>query len=86
MEDTLAGAADQVYVPDGKSAVTIDPIITLPGFKVGKPHMRIVTNTYPTNFGDLSAAKAEPYSRIVISVPVTRPVIAMSLKTFVRPC
>ena len=45
--------------------------------------MRITTNTYPTNFGDTSVPEAEPYSRIVISIPVTRPVIAMSLKTFV---
>jgi len=83
MEDTLAGAAEQAYVADGKHPVIIDPVITLPGFKVGKPTMQITTNTYPTNFGDLSKPEAEPYSRIVISVPVTRPVIAMSLKTFV---
>jgi hypothetical protein len=83
MEDTLAGAGDQVYVPDGKTPVVIDPVITLPGFTVGKPTMRIVTNTYPTNFGDPTVPQAEPYSRIIISVPVTRPVVAMSLKTFV---
>lgn len=83
MEDTLAGAGDQVYVADGEHPVIIDPVITLPGFTVGKPTMRVTTNTYPTNFGDLSVAMAEPYSRIVISVPVTRPVLAMSLKTFV---
>ncbi|TFG85461.1 MAG: hypothetical protein E4H18_05440, partial [Hyphomicrobiales bacterium] len=64
MEDTLAGEASQIYVPDGPRAVIIDPVITLPGFTVGKPGMRIVTNTYPTNFGDLSKPKAEPYSRI----------------------
>jgi hypothetical protein len=83
MEDTLAGESEQVYVPDGKRAVIIDPVITLPGFKVGKPTMRVTTNTYPTNFGDLTVGKADPYSRIVISVPVTRPAVAMSLKTFV---
>jgi hypothetical protein len=83
MEDTLAGAAEQAYVADGKHPVIIDPVITLPGFRVGKPAMSITTNTYPTNFGDLSKPKAEPYSRIVISVPVTRPAVAMSLKTFV---
>lgn len=83
MEDTLAGAAEQVYVADGATPVMVDPVITLPGFRVGKPTMRITTNTYPTNFGDLSVGEADPYSRIVISIPVTRPVIAMSLKTFV---
>jgi hypothetical protein len=83
MEDTLAGAQQQVYVADGDRPVMIDPVITLPGFTVGKPTMRITTNTYPTNFGDLSKPRAEPYSRIIISIPVTRPVVAMSLKTFV---
>jgi hypothetical protein len=83
MEDTLAGAADQVYVPDGKTPVVIDPVITLPGFRVGKPAMRVTVNTYPTNFGDPTVPQAEPYSRIFLSVPVTRPVVAMSLKTFV---
>jgi hypothetical protein len=83
MEDTVSGADSLIYVPDGNRPVTLDPVITLPGFTVGEPTMRIVTNTYPTNFGDLSVEKAEPYSRIIISIPVTRPVIAMSLKTFV---
>ncbi len=37
MEDSLLGADKQVYVPDGTPAVTLDPEITLPGFRVGKP-------------------------------------------------
>ncbi|MGH6865944.1 MAG: hypothetical protein ACREDO_07215 [Methyloceanibacter sp.] len=45
--------------------------------------MSIATNTYPTNFGDLSKPKAEPYSRIAIAIPVTRPIVAMALKAFV---
>jgi hypothetical protein len=83
MEDTVSGADSQVYVPDGEHPVTLDPVITLPGFKVGKPSMRIIANTYPTNFGDLAEPKATAYSRIVLSVPVTRPIVAMSIKTFV---
>ena len=83
MEDNLTGAGDQVYVPDGAHAVIMNPVTTLPGFTVGKPTMDITTNTYPTNFGDLKVPDAEPYSRITLSVPVTRPVLAMSFKTFV---
>ena len=45
--------------------------------------MRIIANTYPTNFGDLAEPEATAYSRIVLSVPVTRPIVAMSIKTFV---
>jgi len=83
MEDTLAGSADQVYVPDGKQPVKINPVVTMPGFSVGTPTLEINTNTYPTDFGDPTVPEAEPYSRATISIPVTRPVMAMSLKTFV---
>jgi hypothetical protein len=83
MEDTVSGDQNQVFVPDGERPVMLDPVITLPGFTVGQPTMRIAANTYPTNFGDLSVPDAETYSRIVVTVPVTRPIVAMSLKTFV---
>jgi hypothetical protein len=83
MEDTINGTDKQVYVPDGEPSVTLDPVITLPGFTVGKPTMRIASNIYPTNFGDLSEPAATPYSRLTLSIPVTRPIVAMSIKTVV---
>lgn len=83
MEDTIAAADAQIYVPDADGGVMLNPDITLPGFKVGKPKMRVVARPYPTNFGDLTEPDATPYSRVVISIPVTRPVVAMSIKTFV---
>ena len=83
MEDTLAGADAQIYVPDAEGGVTINPNITLPGFKVGKPEMRVVSKPYPTNFGDLSEPEATDYSRVTLSIPVSRPVVAMAIKTFV---
>ena len=45
--------------------------------------MRITSNTYPTNFGDLAEPQGDTYSRVTLSVPVTRPLMAMSVKTFV---
>ena len=83
MEDTVAAADSQIYVPDGEHPVTLDPVITLPGFTVGEPTMRITANAYPTSFGDLAEPEATAYSRIVLAVPVTRPIVAMSIKTFV---
>ncbi len=83
MEDGVSSDQEQVFVPDGARPVTLDPIITLPGFTIGQPTMTIAPNTYLTNFGDLRSRAADTYSRIVITVPVTRPVVAMSLKTFV---
>ena len=83
MEDTVSGAGRQIYAPDGEKSVAMNPELTLPGFSVGTPTMQVVENTYPTNFGDLSQPKAETYSRIALSIPVARPALPMSLKTFV---
>ena len=83
MEDTIAAADAQVYVPDADGGVTINPNITLPGFTVGKPVMRVASRPYPTNFGDLAEPEATDYSRVSLAVPVTRPMVAMSIKTFV---
>ena len=41
MEDSVSGAGKQVYVPDGAPGVSLDPQITLPGFRVGKPTMAV---------------------------------------------
>ena len=83
LEDTISGTDRQVYIPDGENSVTVNPVITLAGFTVGKPTLEVTSHTYPTNFGDVSQANAETYSRISLSVPVTRPIVAMSIKTFV---
>jgi hypothetical protein len=61
MEDSISGADKQVYVPDPEGGVTINPEITLPGFRVGKPEMRITAKPYPTDFGDL----ADPDARVI---------------------
>ena len=79
MEDTVAAADAQVYVADENGGVAINPDITLPGSKVGKPELRVVERAYPTNFGDLAEPEATDYSRMMLSIPVTRPIVAMSM-------
>jgi len=83
MEDSISDISDEVYAPDGKNSIAIDPEITLPGFKVGKPEMKVTTNTYATNFGYLTQPEDDAYSRITLTIPVTRPILALSLKIFV---
>ena len=83
MEDSIAAIDQQVYVPDTDGGVSANPDITLPGYRVGKPVMRIADKSYPTDFGDLAQPEATPYSRLTLSIPVTRPIVAMSIKTFV---
>lgn len=81
-EDTTNNTAAQVYKPD-QPAVMLNPAITLPGFRIGAPRLSVVDNPYPTNFGDLSVGNADSYSRAIVTIPVTRPLGALTLKTFV---
>ena len=81
-EDNVASMVDQVYVPD-KIPVTINPAITLPGFKIGQAQLEFVANAYPTNFGDITSSGTDTYSRAIVTVPITRPLTALSVKTFV---
>ena len=55
----------------------------LPGFRIGKSEMHIIERAYPTNFGDLAEPEATDYSRLMLTIPVTRPIVAMSIKAFV---
>jgi hypothetical protein len=82
LEDTILDVNRLVYAPERYPNVILDSGITLPGFMVGKPSMLITENVYPTNFGDLSEPDHETYSRVILSIPVTRPVVAMSIKIF----
>lgn len=81
LEDSVAPASQQLFVAD-KTSVTINPNLTLPGYRFAEPRMEIAPYTYPTDFGDLSAEKAESYSRVVVSVPITRPMFTLAIKTF----
>jgi hypothetical protein len=81
LEDTLAATDDQVYVPD-QVPVLLNPNITLPGFRVGKPVMTIDNHFYPTNFGDLTVPNDESYSRVTIEIPITRPLVTVTVKAF----
>lgn len=81
-EDTVTGSGGQIYTVD-TPGVTLNPGITLPGFRIGTPELRVEDNAYTTNFGDLSVGEAESYSRASVVIPVSRPLGALSLKTFV---
>ncbi len=79
-EDSSAGAAKQIFVPD-QNAITLNPELTLPGYLLGKPELIVSSKAYPTNFGDTSLTAPEPYSRVTVSVPVNRPAFTYAVKT-----
>ena len=81
IEDSVSPASQQTFAADARP-VTMNPNMSLPGFKFADPVMGISSYTYPTDFGDLSAANAESYSRAVVDVPIARPMFTLAIKTF----
>lgn len=78
-EDNSAGNTTQKFVPD-KDAITINPEMTLPGYIIGQPMIKIADKPYPTNFGDTRLTNFEPYSRVTFTVPVHRPWLTYAIK------
>lgn len=78
-EDNSMVASDQIFVADD-IPITLNPEMTLPGYILGKPSLTIHSKPYPTNFGDTSLTKPEPYSRVTFSVQVHRPSFTYALK------
>ncbi len=77
IEDQEWDAGRLVYVAD---TVTMNPDIALPGFIIGEPMLNIVNRPYPTAFGDLAAPEPAPYSRAVVTVPISRPMLSGTTK------
>lgn len=73
IEDQEWNADRLVYVAD---AVTMNPNIDLPGFQIGRPRLEVAIRDYPTNFGDQSLAHPESYSRAIVSIPISRPILS----------
>lgn len=81
IEDSVSGTGEFVYVPDSVP-VTLNPAITLPGFRVGTPSLRVADNGYPTNFGDLTVGPADKYSRVTLEIPIRRALVSITVKAF----
>lgn len=73
IEDQEFAASRLLYSVD---QVAINPDISLPGFIIGEPTMEIRNSPYPTTFGDTDLAEPEAYSRAVVTVPISRPVVS----------
>jgi hypothetical protein len=78
-EDTGLTASGLVFVPD-TDAAQINPAINVPGYRIGQPTLEVADNDYESTFGDLSLGSSEPYSRITLSVPVSRPAVTGAVK------
>lgn len=73
LEDFESESSQMRFITDPDS-VAIDPELSLPGYTVGMPKIKVSSFTYPTNFGDSDLTANERYSRVTVSTPVSHPV------------
>lgn len=79
LEDDAHDEHSIVFVPDA-DPVLLASGIGLPDYDIGAPSLTISNDVYPTTFGDTSEAEPVPYSRVAISIPISRPVIPYMIK------
>ena len=80
-EDKRSDSSGIQYVPDQNPiSVNDGGAMSIPGYVLGKPSLDVVAHKYPTNFGDLTVNPDNPYSRMIIALPVTRDVLPYLVK------
>ena len=80
-EDKRSDSSGIKFVLDNNPITVNDGgAMSIPGYVLGKPSLDVVAHKYPTNFGDLTANSDNPYSRIIIALPVTRDVLPYLVK------
>jgi|LakMenEpi03Aug12_release.lakeMendotaPanAssembly.Ray.scaffolds.fasta_scaffold00666_9 hypothetical protein len=79
LEDSTAETNRLRYQADD-SAIQFNPELRLPGFRVFEPKIKIEDFCYPTSFGDTRRSEPGCYSRVTLSVPIRRPMLASSIK------
>ena len=52
IEDKSKDESELVYVPDDVDPIAVSPDISIPGWDIGDPFMEVVSNQYPTTFGE----------------------------------
>ena len=78
IEDSAADERELVYVPDD-DPIALSADLTIPGWDIGDPSLKVVSNQYDSSFGDPRVAKLS-YSRASFDLPVTRPKGTYALK------
>lgn len=81
VEGTLNGEYGINFIPDS-TPVVVDPGFTLPGYTLGKTTLTTSQYTYGTDFGEVNVEKTQDYSRTVISIPISNPVMPNIVKYF----
>jgi hypothetical protein len=79
IEDAANETNRMIYVADSQ-LLTVNSELKLPGYSIGPADSQVQVMQYPTAFGDTRKSMPNSYSRVTLSVPIYRPVIASCVK------
>lgn len=65
------------------SSIDISDEISIPGYDIGTPSIAASDYAYPTDFGSLDSTKTNVYSKVLITMPVSYPVLTNVVKYLV---
>lgn len=77
-EDSHEDETGIKYLPD-RNPVAISRQLAIPGWEIGEPELKVISNRYDSNFGD-PRLDDTTYSRVIIALPLTRPAGTYALK------
>lgn len=80
-EDNASDSRIMVYELDTEP-VTINPDMTLPGYLLRAPVLKVGQAAYPTKFGDSRSEDKPSYARASLVVPLSRPLAAQMTLLF----
>jgi hypothetical protein len=80
-EDQRASSHDLIFVTNADS-IKLNPELTIPGYVIEVPSIRVQDFKYPSDFGD-SASRDHVSSRVSVMIPVHRPLITYTIKLLV---
>jgi hypothetical protein len=83
VEDAEFGSEVVNYIADPQG-FQINEDISLPGYIIGKPELRIFPKPYDTIFGDINNPETGSYSRALFVLPISRP-LQTGLIKFILP-
>ena len=82
IEDSEEDITALQFSPD-KENTKAGNSVSLPGWAIGKTSITVTTNSYNTNYGDISLGQQNSnYSRATIEIPISREGIGYFLKMF----
>ncbi len=80
-EDNAHDSRELVYELDPET-VDINPEMSLPGYLLRKPTLKVGQAAYPTHFGDNRSKEKPSYARASLVVPLARPLVAQMTLLF----